>query len=213
MKIAIFGCSGFASELADICDALDFKEIVYLSEGSAKGSRDGLSIFPEAMAYDLASQGYVFAIGVATPSVRKKIALNFPDLDYVNLIHPSATFGRLQRQILDSACGVVIAAGVRFMSGIAVMDFSVVSMNATIGHNSRLGKFSIVMPGSNVSGFVDVGNSAYIGTNATILQGSEDAYLELCDELIIGAGAVVTMSLNKPTTYVGVPAKELKLQR
>lgn len=49
-----------------------------------------------------------------------------------------------------------------------------------------------------------IGNNVSIGSNATILP------VEICDGVVIGAGAVVTKSINKPGIYAGNPAKLLR---
>ena len=49
-----------------------------------------------------------------------------------------------------------------------------------------------------------IGNNVSIGSNATILP------VKICDNVVIGAGAVVTVDIESPGTYVGVPAKKLK---
>jgi acetyltransferase-like isoleucine patch superfamily enzyme len=49
-----------------------------------------------------------------------------------------------------------------------------------------------------------VGNHVSIGSNATILP------VEICDYVVIGAGAVVTKNITKPGFYVGNPARFLK---
>ncbi len=50
----------------------------------------------------------------------------------------------------------------------------------------------------------NIGNQVSIGSNATILP------VDICDRVVIGAGAVVTKSINKPGIYVGNPAKMIK---
>jgi acetyltransferase-like isoleucine patch superfamily enzyme len=49
-----------------------------------------------------------------------------------------------------------------------------------------------------------VGNNVSLGSNATILP------IEICDNVVIGAGAVVTKNITEAGTYVGNPAKLLK---
>ncbi|MBU1011380.1 MAG: N-acetyltransferase [Bacteroidetes bacterium] len=49
-----------------------------------------------------------------------------------------------------------------------------------------------------------VGNNVSIGSNATILP------VSICDDVVIGAGAVVTKNINKPGIYVGNPARFLR---
>ncbi|NDC31598.1 MAG: N-acetyltransferase [Bacteroidetes bacterium] len=46
-----------------------------------------------------------------------------------------------------------------------------------------------------------IGNKVSIGSNATILP------VSICDNVVIGAGSVVTKNIDKPGTYVGNPAK------
>lgn len=49
-----------------------------------------------------------------------------------------------------------------------------------------------------------IGNKVYIGSNSTILP------VTICDDVVIGAGAVVTQDITEPGTYVGNPARKLK---
>jgi len=49
-----------------------------------------------------------------------------------------------------------------------------------------------------------IGNNVSIGSNATILP------IEICDNVVIGAGAVVTKNIVESGVYVGNPAKKMK---
>jgi acetyltransferase-like isoleucine patch superfamily enzyme len=49
-----------------------------------------------------------------------------------------------------------------------------------------------------------IGNKVSIGSNATILP------VEICDNVVIGAGAVVTKNIEKQGIYAGNPAKFIK---
>lgn len=49
-----------------------------------------------------------------------------------------------------------------------------------------------------------VGSRVSIGSNATILP------VTICDDVVIGAGAVVTRNIGQAGTYAGVPAKLIK---
>jgi acetyltransferase-like isoleucine patch superfamily enzyme len=46
-----------------------------------------------------------------------------------------------------------------------------------------------------------IGNKVSIGSNATILP------VDICDNVVIGAGAVVTKTIDKPGVYAGNPAR------
>jgi len=49
-----------------------------------------------------------------------------------------------------------------------------------------------------------IGNRVSIGTNATILP------VNICDNTVIGAGAVVTKDITEPGIYAGNPAKKIR---
>ncbi len=48
----------------------------------------------------------------------------------------------------------------------------------------------------------NIGNNVSIGSNATILP------VSICNDVVIGAGAVVTKNINEPGIYVGNPARK-----
>jgi acetyltransferase-like isoleucine patch superfamily enzyme len=50
-----------------------------------------------------------------------------------------------------------------------------------------------------------IGSRVSIGSNATILP------VSICDDVVVGAGAVVTKDINKPGIYAGNPARLLRM--
>lgn len=55
-------------------------------------------------------------------------------------------------------------------------------------------------------GTTKVGNRVSIGSNATILP------VDICDDVVIGAGAVVTRHITEPGVYAGNPARLMRRQ-
>jgi acetyltransferase-like isoleucine patch superfamily enzyme len=49
-----------------------------------------------------------------------------------------------------------------------------------------------------------IGNNVSIGTNSTILP------VNICDNVVIGAGSVITKDITVPGIYAGNPAKLLR---
>lgn len=49
-----------------------------------------------------------------------------------------------------------------------------------------------------------IGNKVFIGSGATILP------VTVCDNVVIGAGSVVTKDISEPGTYAGNPARKLQ---
>lgn len=94
------------------------------------------------------------------------------------------------------------------------INFDIYNLNCTIGHDCILNDYVNIAPGANVSGNVLLKEGAYIGTNATILQGSSiDNKMVIGLYSTVGAGAVVTKHVNAYDTVAGVPAKSLMRNR
>jgi sugar O-acyltransferase (sialic acid O-acetyltransferase NeuD family) len=152
-----------------------------------------------------------FAIGIGDNAVRQKVAQRFRgELPFINLMHPSATFGRGQREVISGGTGIVICAGVRFTNNIRVGDFTIFNLNATIGHDVIIEDFVNVSPGANISGNVHICARCWIGTGAQLNQGSSAAKLVIGNDTMIGSGSVVVKNCDAHAVYVGVPAKRIK---
>jgi UDP-3-O-[3-hydroxymyristoyl] glucosamine N-acyltransferase len=61
------------------------------------------------------------------------------------------------------------------------------------------------MPGSIVSGNVNIGDKVYLGTNSSIRE-----KLSITDNTIIGLNTGIVKSIDKSGTYVGNPNKKIK---
>ncbi|WDU80204.1 PglD-related sugar-binding protein [Lysinibacillus sp. G01H] len=206
-KLYIFGTSGFAREVADIGLLLGYDiKLIGLTPGVDEIS--GFEIISEDNVLNLDFQNSVFSIGVGEGELRHKIFSKFPNLNYLNLIHPSASMGTAQLDQINRQRGNIICAGVRFTNNIVVGDFGVYNLNVTVGHDCIIEDFVTISPGANVSGNVHIKQQSYIGTGSTILQGqSLENKLIINDSATVGAGAVVVKEVQAHTIVKGIPAK------
>jgi acetyltransferase-like isoleucine patch superfamily enzyme len=81
----------------------------------------------------------------------------------------------------------------------------IVNHGAVVDHDVRVGDFSHIAPRAGLGGGVTVGKRVLIGTGACILPG-----LAICDDAVIGAGAVVHQDVVEAGVYAGVPARRTK---
>ncbi|MCQ2076712.1 MAG: hypothetical protein MJZ20_06735 [Bacteroidaceae bacterium] len=81
------------------------------------------------------------------------------------------------------------------------------NLACTVGHDTVIGNHAAFMPSVNISGEVNVGECVYVGTGAKIIN-----QIEIGQNTIIGAGAVVARSLPADCTAVGVPARVIKIK-
>ena len=105
--------------------------------------------------------------------------------------------------------GVVIGKNCRIQSHSFVCELVTIGDNCFIGHGVMFinDTFSDGQPaGGDHRKWkkTTIGNHVSIGSNATILP------VRICDDVVIGAGAVVTKDIQKKGTYVGNPARKMK---
>ena len=104
---------------------------------------------------------------------------------------------------------VEIGNSTKIQSHAFICSLVKIGNNCFIGHgvkfvNDKFLNDAPAMGDKSKWGHTTVGNNVSIGTNATILP------VNICDYVVIGAGAVVTKDIINPGVYVGNPAKLLK---
>jgi len=206
--LGIFGTSGFAREIADVGYELGYRPyFIARAESDISLPVDAHVILESNLAHKADS---AFAIGIAETAIREHVARRFAHLWFPTLIHPASSFGRGQRAVVEARRGVVVCAGVRFMNNIRVGDFCAFDLNATIGHDSIVEDFVHVAPGANVSGNVHLRTRCWIGTGATIKQGTAAEKLIVGPDTVLGSGAAVVSHCDSQAVYVGVPARRIR---
>jgi len=209
-RVGIIGTSGFAREVKDIAVATGFSP-VFLAKDQAV--IDAWTL-PDEIILESAAANYrdmPLAFGIGENALRHCIWERLKrDFRFVNMIHPSASFGFGQREAVDAAAGVVICAGARLTNNIKVGSFTVFNLNVTIGHDCIIDDFANLAPGANVSGNVHIGARCWIGTGATIIQGTETRKLVIGSDTVIGAGSVVLRDCDADSVYLGLPARKVR---
>jgi len=108
---------------------------------------------------------------------------------------------------------VEIQKGVEIGSNCKIQSHTFICELVTIGNNCFIGHGVMFINDTMRNGPAHgnkskwkrtiVGNNVSIGSNATILP------IEICNNVVIGAGAVVTKSIVEPGTYTGNPARKI----
>lgn len=209
-KIGIFGTSGFAREVADIAYELGYEPFfIAKDEAELEAWEFTEKVILESEINKTPDSKYV--IGIGENAIRESLMNRYKDLlVFVNLIHPSATFGRGQRDIIESGQGIIVCAGARFTSNILVGDHTIFNLNVTIGHDVIIESFVNIAPGAHISGNILIKHHCWIGTGAAINQGTNEKKLIIGSGTIIGSGSVVINDCDDQAVYVGAPAKRIK---
>jgi len=80
-----------------------------------------------------------------------------------------------------------------------------IDSHVNIGHNSYIGKNSVIALGAILGGSVTLGENCMIGLGAIIRNG-----INICSNVIIGQGSNVVSNITNPGIYIGNPAKFFK---
>jgi acetyltransferase-like isoleucine patch superfamily enzyme len=101
--------------------------------------------------------------------------------------------------------GSIICAGTLITTNIKIGRHVHVNIGSTIGHDSILNEYVTLNPSVNVSGNVEIGTGCEIGTGSVLIP-----HVKVDEWSIVGAGSVVTKSLQANVTAVGAPARVVK---
>ncbi len=105
--------------------------------------------------------------------------------------------------------GVTIGARTRVQSHSFICELVTIGEDCFIGHGVMFTN-DVFANGGPARGDTTlwkpttIGNRVSIGSNVTILP------VNICDDVVIGAGAVVTRNIEKAGIYAGVPAKLIR---
>ena len=105
--------------------------------------------------------------------------------------------------------GVIIGNNVKIQSHTFICELVIIKNNVFIGHgvifiNDKFDKNRPAGGNKNLWKKTLIGNHVSIGSNTTILP------VNICDNVVIGAGSVVTKDITKTGIYFGNPAKKIK---
>lgn len=104
---------------------------------------------------------------------------------------------------------VKIGKDCKIQSHSFICELVTIGDNTFIGHgvmfiNDTFSKGSPARGNKNLWKSTTIGNNVSIGSNATILP------VTICDNVVIGAGSVVTKDILNPGIYAGNPVRKLR---
>jgi sugar O-acyltransferase (sialic acid O-acetyltransferase NeuD family) len=208
-KIAIYGAGGFGREvawLAESCSSAN--EVVCFVDDDPNSRGKTVNDIPVFDFNGLQNRfpGIMVVVAIGSPSVRQMVVDKLGKAGFFigSLVHPRTEKSRWVKM----EEGTIICAGCILTTNIHIKRHVQINLDCTIGHDVVMGDYTTLAPGVHVSGWVHFGKRVYVGTGAVFINGTEEYPLVIGDDVVVGAGACITKSIETGT-WVGVPAKAL----
>ena len=209
-KIAIFGAGGFGREVKTIIDEINkvkkqYDFVGFFDDGFQRGGIiNGFPVLGGVADINQLQEKFAIVIAIGDPKTKAKIHQIITNelIEYPNIIHPKAM---ISDDYVEIGIGNIITAGCIITCNIKIEDFVILNLMCTVGHDTTIKSYASFMPSVNISGEVIIHEKVYVGTGAKIIN-----QLEIGQNTIVGAGAVVAKTLPENCTAVGIPAKAIK---
>ncbi len=144
-------------------------------------------------------------LAIASPQIKEKIFNELkefnPNLSFPTIVSKSAMID--VNAIINE--GVVVTDFCWISTSVKLGKCVYLNVGNVIGHDAELGDFVSVMPSSNISGFVKIGERTMIGCKSFILQCKS-----VGKDATLAAGSVVFSNVYDGETVWGNPAHLLK---
>jgi sugar O-acyltransferase (sialic acid O-acetyltransferase NeuD family) len=222
MRFAVFGTGGFGREIAPFVREQNARldpeiarqddALVFVDDSAEPGTQcNGLKVltFAELSSAEHRDRHVVVAIGDGHTREKIEARCREAGLTIGKAIAPTTRILG-PNEIGDGAVlcdNVVITSNAKIGRGFQANIYSYVA------HECVIGDYVTFAPRVSCNGNVHIGDYAYIGTNASFIQGKEGRPLTVGEGAIVGMGAVVTKPVEPYTVVTGNPAKLLRKLR
>ena len=202
----IFGCGGSGREIAWLAEQIwgDTVERMFLVDQPhyLRNSVNGHTV--KLLSDTRRDPQTRFVVALGDPSQRRVAAMACSEAGHspAVLVHPRAEISRW----VEIGDGTIVYAGCFLSTNLGIGRHAQINVACTVSHDVQIGDFSTLSPGVHVAGHVRIGREVFIGTGASIINGSADEPLTIGDGAVIAAGACVTRAVDPGAMVAGVPA-------
>ena len=201
MKIVIFGCGGHARSILNTLLDNDRNTEIIIVDKNAKDNEKimGFVVYRD---YELEeNDAYIIAVG--NNDARRKMHDSIKKCHYgkcVSVISCSSYMG-METHV---GTGTFIAPHAYVGPQAKIGNNTIINTGSVIEHETVIGDYTHIAPHATICGRSRIGNNVFCGAGSTVID-----RISICENVVIGAGAVVVNDILEAGTYVGVPAKKI----
>lgn len=209
MNVIIVGAGGHVKVVVDILSSSHKTIVGFLDDNSVLSNQPilGLPILGFISDHVKFTDKNHFIMGIGSNRTRQMLVEKMPNVMWTEAIHTSAYVAHC----VEIGIGSVMMAKSVINPCTSIGKHVIINTSASVDHDCIIKDFAHIAPGVHIGGNVHIGKRVFAGIGSTIINGTEANPLTIADDVIIGAGAVVTKSITEPgITVVGIPAKPIK---
>jgi UDP-N-acetylbacillosamine N-acetyltransferase len=203
VDLCIVGCGGHARSVADVALDGGMTTLIFVDPlAREKEEIYGCTVVTpqQFLASGLRARHHIIALGDNRKREVEFGSFHGSEQGLVSVIARDARIGR----DVDIGKGVFVGFGAHLGPSARIGDDVIVNTRAIVEHEVFVGSHTHVAVCAILLGRSRIGQRGILGAGAIVLDG-----VEICDDVTIGAGAVVTRNIDRPGTYAGVPARRL----
>jgi sugar O-acyltransferase (sialic acid O-acetyltransferase NeuD family) len=204
-QIIILGAGGLGQEIAWLIEEINesketWQILGYLDshpsvQGLTLANYPVLGTFEDAIKYP--ESYFVIAFGDPRKRYETFQLVSKYNLNWATLISPTVRVHESNKL----GTGVVIGRNTNLTLHCELDDFVMLNIHVVIGHDVKIGKFSIVSPNVTINGGARIGKICSIGANAFVRD------INIDDLVTVGACSCVVKDVASNCVVGGVPAK------
>ena len=191
-KLVLIGGGGHCKSVLDAALRMKlFQKIVILDPGITEGNKilECSVVGDDEKLNELLKMGFDNAFitvgSIGNTKLRKKLFRKASELgfSFPNIIDPSAVVSKYA--ILGN--GIYIGKNVTVNADVRIDDHAIINTSSIVEHDCQIGKFVHIAVGAVVCGNCIIEDDAFVGANATIIQG-----ITISNGRFIKAGEIIS---------------------
>lgn len=207
--LIIVGAGGFGREVYSWAKAC-FPASKYRIKGFLSNQPDDLANFDndvgilgDEASYDIQpADRFLFAIGDIDTKKRIVNHLKHKGARFLSLVHPTAVIAETAKM----GEGVIIGPHAFVSEHADIADFVMMHFASSCGHDSQIGKYSILSPYATVNGFTMLEDEVFLATHATVTARKIVGYRSK-----VSANSVAMKDVPAHSFVYGVPGKVMTI--